>query len=91
MAEKKKAKRKAKKTTATKKPEDLTPDELTEKAMAEVEEQEPATEMAVEAEAPPRRGLPKETMVWVSGKGIGRRQVPMSVYKEMQGKRNAGS
>ncbi len=91
MAAKKKAKKKASKKTVTKKPEDLTPDELTEKAMAEVEEREPATEKAVEAEAPPRRGLAKESMVWVSGKGIGRRQVPMSVYKEMQEKRNAGS
>lgn len=90
MAAKKKAKKKvSKKTTATKKPEDLTPDELTEKAMAEVEEREPVAEKAVEAEARPRSGLAKEPMVWVSGKGIGRRQVPMSVYREMQEKRNA--
>lgn len=91
MAAKKKAKKKVSKKAAEKKPEDLTPDELTEKAMAEVEEREPATEKAVEAEATPRRGLAKEPMVWVSGKGIGRRQVPMSVYKQMQKDRNAKS
>lgn len=87
MAGKKKAKKKA----ATKKPEDLTPDELTEKAMAEAEEQEPAKEEAVEAEARPRSGLAKEPMVWVSGKGMSRKKVPMSEYRKIQEKRNAES
>jgi hypothetical protein len=89
MAEKKA--KKAKKKTAVKKPEDLSPDELTEKAMAEVAEQEPATEKAVEAEARPRSGLAKEPMVWVSGKGIGRRKMPMSEYRKLREKMDAKS
>jgi hypothetical protein len=93
MANKKKSssKKKASKKTSVKKPEDLTPDELTEKAMEEVKEQEPAKEKAVEAEAQPRVGLAKEPMVIVSGKGMGRRKMPMSEYRKWQEKRNAKS
>jgi hypothetical protein len=59
--------------------------------MAEVEEQEPAEEAAVEAEPVRRSGVGKEPMVIVSGKGIGRKKVPLSEYQRMQEEKNAKS
>ncbi len=93
MANKKKSssKKKTSKKTSAKKPEDLTPDELTDKAMAEAEEQDPAKEKVATPEPRPRSGLAKEPMVIVSGKGIGRKKMPLSEYRKLQEKRNAGS
>ena len=88
MANKKKAKKKkvvGKKKVAGKKPEDLTTDELTDKALAEVEDKEAAAEAKAEAEESAGPGVPEKQYVTVRGKN-GCKRMLLEDYQAMKAK-----
>ena len=86
MANKKTAKKKkvvGKKKAKGKKPEDLTTDELTDKALAEVEDKEAAAEAKAEAEEAAAPGVPEKQYVTVRGKN-GCKRMLLEDYKAMR-------
>lgn len=93
MADKKKSKKRPSKATKKKvgtkrsaggkKPEDLTTDELTDKALAEVEDKEAAAEAKAEAEESAGPGVPEKQYVTVRGKS-GCKKMLLEDYQAMR-------